>query len=268
MTETDWLELNQANWNDRTPIHLASDFYDIESFKAGATSLQPEEVADLGDVSGRKLVHLQCHIGLDTLSWGRLGAKVTGLDFSGPAVVAARDLAREIGVPARFEVGNVYDAVQVLRESYDIVYTGIGALCWIPDLKRWAEVVAQLTNPGGEFYLLEFHPVEWMLAEDSLRLAYSCFTPPEGLPLEDAYTYTDGATPLANPRTVQWCHPLSEVIMALMNVGFTLKEVEEWPESVIQAHPFMEQTGAHGRWRMPANGPQLPLMYKIRAVKS
>jgi SAM-dependent methyltransferase len=145
------------------PFICARGSMNLPRFKAGALSLRAHEIADLGDVRDKDLVHLQCHFGKDTLSWARLGARVTGLDFSEPAVKAAVELAREIGVDARFVTADVYDATAALDgRRFDIVYTGVGALCWLPDMERWAKVVCDLLRPGGQLYLFEFHPLRWI----------------------------------------------------------------------------------------------------------
>ena len=162
----DWRALNRANWDDRVPVHLASSFYDLAAFRAGADSLRPFEPAEAGDVTGKRLAHLQCHIGLDTLSWARRGALVSGLDFSAPAVSAASALACELGIEASFVVADVYDAVPAFGgRRFDIVYTGIGALVWLPDIPRWARVAAELLAPGGFLYLVEGHPFAQVLDE-------------------------------------------------------------------------------------------------------
>lgn len=184
----DYLRINQANWDARVPVHLDSDFYDVAGFKAGGSALRPFELAEVGDVAGRSLAHLQCHLGLDTLSWARLGAEVTGLDFSGAAIEQARSIAAECGLPARFVTADVYDAPRALGETYDIVYTGVGALVWLPDLTRWAEAVAALLNPGGFLYLAEFHPFTNVLDDDTGATVYSRLLRPHapglGLPLQ------------------------------------------------------------------------------------
>jgi SAM-dependent methyltransferase len=156
----DWLELNRSNWDARVPVHTASRFYDLPGFVAGRDELRPFELEEVGDVTGRQLLHLQCHLGLDTLSWARHGAAVTGLDFSGPALATARELAERIGArDARFVESDVYRAPEALDgRTFDIVYTGLGALCWLPDIDRWARTAASLVAPGGFLYLAEFHP--------------------------------------------------------------------------------------------------------------
>ena len=160
----DRLADNRDNWDDRVPIHWGG--YDADGFIADESRISDVVAYDsavLGDVTGKRLVHLQCHFGMDTLSWARLGAEVTGVDFSEPAIAAARELSERSKTPGRFVVANVYDAADVLREQFDIVFTGVGAICWIPDIEAWARVVAALLRPGGTFYMREGHPVLWTL---------------------------------------------------------------------------------------------------------
>jgi SAM-dependent methyltransferase len=177
----DWRALNRANWDDRVPVHLASSFYDVAGFRDGASTLRPFELAEVGSVAGRSLVHLQCHIGLDTLSWARRGALVSGLDFSAPAISAASSLAVSLGLPAEFVVADVYDAVAAFGgQRFDIVYTGIGALVWLPDVPRWARVVAGLLAPGGFVYLAEAHPFAQILESGSSGLWAGAFASAAG----------------------------------------------------------------------------------------
>ena len=151
---------NRDMWDESVPIHVASDGYAVKEFLEGQTVLHDRDIQEMGDVQDQTLLHLQCHFGLDTLSWARLGATVTGLDYSEPAIDAARDLAAQAGIDdASFVLSELYDAPRVLAaQTFDIVYTGIGALCWLPDIRRWAEIVAGFLNPGGRFYLIEGHP--------------------------------------------------------------------------------------------------------------
>jgi 2-polyprenyl-3-methyl-5-hydroxy-6-metoxy-1,4-benzoquinol methylase len=165
---TGWRALNRANWDDRVPIHLASRFYDLEGFRKTRDSLRAFEPAEAGAVHGKDLVHLQCHLGLDTLSWAGRGARVSGLDFSAPAIEAARSLAAELGISASFVTSDVYDAVTVFGgQQFDIVYTGIGALYWLPDIPKWARVVPELLRPGGFLHLVEGHPFADLLDEQT-----------------------------------------------------------------------------------------------------
>ncbi|MDQ3793524.1 MAG: class I SAM-dependent methyltransferase, partial [Actinomycetota bacterium] len=149
----DYLEANRANWDERVPIHAEGELYDVASFKEGQERLRPFELVEVGDVSGKDFIHLQCHFGIDTLSWARRGARVVGLDFSAPAVERARELAAELGLDAKFVQSDVYEAVGSLGgRDFDVVYTGLGALNWLPDIRRWAGVVAELVRPGGYLY--------------------------------------------------------------------------------------------------------------------
>ena len=153
------LQVNRRNWNERTPVHAASDFYDVEGFKAGRITLRDLERREVGEVSGKTLLHLQCHFGLDTMSWARLGAKPTGVDFSDAAIDLARSLNDELGLGVRFIHSNIYDLPGVLDEQFDIVFTSYGVLCWLPDLDDWARVASNHLKPGGVFYIAEFHPL-------------------------------------------------------------------------------------------------------------
>lgn len=262
---SDWLELNRRNWEARVPIHLRSEFYDIDAFKSGKSTLRPEEIADLAPVTGKSLLHLQCHFGLDTLSWAREGAQVTGLDFSPAAIDAANALKDELGINAEFVTANVYDASGVLDAHFDIVYTGLGALCWLPDINLWAQMVAALMKPGGQFYMLEFHPIEWVFGND-LTIEYPYFSPKDGERLVDEETYTGKSEKLSQPETRQWNHNIGEVVTALVKAGLAINEVAEYDECVLQRWPFMEKKGS-GRYRFPEGMPNLPLLYKIRASK-
>ena len=264
MTEK-WRELNKASWNERVPSHVRSDMYDVEGFKAGRNSLVHGELEAVGDVVGKQLVHLQCHFGLDTLSWARAGAEVTGLDFSEPAIQAARTIATEIGVAAKFVVADVYDAAKVLSQKYDIVYSGIGAICWLPDIDAWARVVTDLLKPGGEFYFVEFHPLEWIW-DDDFKPGYDYFTPPEGLTLFNEGSYADESAKTQNNDTVEWNHSLGAVVTALIKAGLRITELTEHDETMVKGWDFLEERG-NGLYGMPKDRANLPFMYTLRAMK-
>ena len=265
--DSDWLELNRSNWNERVPHHVHGSFYDIDAFVAGKLTVTKDQIDDLSPVSRKDLVHLQCHFGLDTLSWARLGARVTGLDFSEAAVSEANKLAKKIGVAARFEVGNVYDAPSILGQQFDIVYTGIGALCWLPDISGWANVVHDLLRSDGELYLVEFHPTEWIFSDDGEVLEYDYFTQSDGLKIVQAGSYANPDAKTEHNETRQWNHNLGDVISALVKAGLTIREVRERDETMYQVWPFLEET-EEGMFVMPADRPNRPLMYAVRAVRS
>ena len=263
-----WRDQNRAMWDAKTPLHLVSPTYDVPGFKAGRTTLRRHEIEDLGDMTGQDLIHLQCHIGLDTLSLARLGARVTGVDFSEPAVRAAAELARDIGIDATFVTSDVYDApAAVNHRTFDIVYTGVGALCWIPDMERWARVVHDLLRPGGQLYLFEFHPVKWMIegsAPHGIEILDNYFTPPEGYREAGAVTYADTSIASAATPTVQWNHPFGEVVTALAQTGLRIESLRELDRDVLGLWDGMERT-EDGMWRMPPDTPSVPLMYVLRA---
>src|SRR5579863_6395293 len=156
------LKANLDAWNLMTVYHAASPGYRLAEFKTGENVLKPIELREVGDVRGKSLLHMQCHFGLDTMSWARMGAHVTGVDFSDQAIALARSISAECKIPARFLHSNIYDTPNVLHEQFDIVFTSYGALCWLPDIKRWAEVAASFVKPGGFFYIAEFHPLTQM----------------------------------------------------------------------------------------------------------
>lgn len=270
MTETDtsWLRLNRENWDDRVRIHGASEFYDLAGFRAGVSTLRGFELDEVGDVSGKRLVHLQCHMGQDTLSWARLGANVTGLDFSEAAIRTARELAEGIGVSdrARFVVSDVYEAQKALNnQRFDIVYTGLGALVWLPDLPRWAGVVSSLLDHGGMLYLVEFHPLTELLGEDGKSVERDYFNV-QAETCDFPCTYTDGP-PLAKTVSVQWHHPLGEVVTALAQAGLRIEFLHEQPVTCFQRYPVLELSGT-GEYRFPAGHPRIPLLFSMRAVKA
>ncbi|MDI5971643.1 class I SAM-dependent methyltransferase [Streptomyces sp. SL13] len=266
-TEQGWLDRNRANWDDRVAVHAASDFYDLAGFRAGASTLRPFEPAELGDVAGRSLLHLQCHMGQDTLSWACRGAKVTGLDFSVPAVEVGTRLAAEIGLAdrARFVVADVHDAVRALAgERFDVVYTGLGALGWLPDLTRWARVASSLLAERGVLYLVEFHPFTDMLDEEGRTVERDYFTT-SGQAWDEPYTYTDGP-PLTRTVSIQWDHTLGEVITALGTVGLRVEFLHEHDATAFERFSVLER-GEHGEYRFPAGHPRVPLMYSLRASR-
>jgi SAM-dependent methyltransferase len=269
----DWLETNRDLWDERVPIHVASSLYGVDAFVAGSSSLRAFELAELPDVRCRTLVHPQCHFGEDTLSWARLGAHVTGVDFSAPAVAAARELAGRCGLAAEFAVANVYDCAAALGgRTFDIVYTGLGALNWLPDIGRWAATMAAVCRPGGTLYVTEFHPVVSMLSAD--------------LPADDAYpphlqqnyfghywhegpdvtgTYADPSAQTEHNETWERVWTVGEVVTAIAAAGFHIESLEEHDHTLYPAFPYLEPHD-DGTYRMPAGSPSMPMMYSVLAT--
>jgi 2-polyprenyl-3-methyl-5-hydroxy-6-metoxy-1,4-benzoquinol methylase len=276
---------NRAWWDGVVPVHEASRGYDRAGFLRGEKPLCPVERAELGPrVAGRTLLHLQCHFGIDTLNWARLGATVTGLDFSAPAIDAARRLSAESGVAGRFVCANVYDASAALGgETFDVVYTGIGALNWLPDVRGWAKVAAACVRPGGLLYLYECHPMLGTLdnvrTDGELVVRDPYFERSEPLISESDETYVDGPK-LPVRRNCEWNHGLGEVATAFIDAGLAIEFVHEHREVPWRALPWMEPvgpgtTGADGRyqsnrmWRLPeTQRDRVPLMVSILARRS
>ncbi len=263
------MENNRRHWNDLVPIHVKSASYDVDGFKKGRCSLEPIELKVLGDVRGKSLLHLQCHFGLDTLSWARLGAQVTGLDFSQPAIDVARSLSEELNIPARFVCCNLYDAPQHLTEQFDIVFTSYGVLCWLPDIWAWGRTAARFVKPGGTFYIAEFHPTLYIFDEKrpsgDFKVRYPYFQGQTPLEFEDTGTYADRAAPIKT-HTFEWIHSLSDTITALIKGGLTVHDVQEFPYCAFDFFPDMVKSPHDGYWRMPNGDGMLPMMFSIQAT--
>ncbi len=256
---------NRQNWNERTPVHAASDFYDVAGFKAGRITLTDIERGEVGDVSGKTLLHLQCHFGLDTMSWARLGATATGVDFSEAAIDLARSLNDELRLNARFIRSDVYGLPDVLDEEFDVVFTSYGVLVWLPDLDRWARTIRRMLRPRGTFYLVEFHPfLDAFEVSDSgdLKATYGYFHEEVSTPgNQPSYA---GRELLSSPHH-EWQHPLGDVVTALIDAGLTIEFLHEFPYSG-QPYPGMKRC-EDGRWRLPNHGESFPHLYSIRATK-
>ncbi|MEU1677133.1 class I SAM-dependent methyltransferase [Streptomyces roseifaciens] len=260
---------NRRQWEAWTPLKAASAFYGLDDFRRGGMRIRRLEVEEVGDVSGLSLLHLQSHVGLDTLSWARLGARVTGVDFSAEGTATARSLARDVAPSARFLCANVYDLPRHLDETFDLVYTSHGVLGWLPDLRRWAAVVARFTAPGGRFYLFESHPTAWLFDNrtDSRELAvrYPYFG--SGEPLRWRYR-----SPLAVPEAeadgweFSWGHALGDIVNALLEAGLVIEFLHEWPFVAWPMFPFLEERD-DGWWHLPAGVPAVPLSFSLLARK-
>jgi SAM-dependent methyltransferase len=267
-------EANRALWNAWTRVNLQSDFYDVEGFAAGrGRDLDPIARAGPGDVRGKSLLHLQCHFGMDTIRWARHGAVVTGVDFAEEAVAAARVLAARVGSAATFVHCDLYDLPANLEGRFDIVFTSHGVLGWLPDLDRWAAVIAHFLAPDGIFYIVEVHPILQIFddhrAEPDLRLLYPYFHGPEPVREEIAGCYSAPDAPFTSVQHV-WLHTLSDVIGALLRAGLRIEAFQEYPFLGWPFFPWMER-GADGWWRLPddprlpAGRGSLPLMFSLRA---
>lgn len=265
-------EVNRALWDERAPAHAASPEYGLARYAA-----DPEHLSDpvrfdrprLGDLSGLRGVHLQCHLGTDTLSLARLGARMSGLDFSAPAIAAARDLAAGVGAEIDFHVADVYDAVEVLGAgAYDLVFTGIGALIWLADIDRWAGVVAGLLRPGGRLFLREGHPVLSSLADprpDGLVVVeHPYFTPAEPTVWGAEYTYVTTDATFTHTVSHEWNHGLGEIVTALLDAGLVITGLLEHDTVPWNARPG-EMVDTDGEWRMREHPERFPCTYTLQA---
>jgi SAM-dependent methyltransferase len=263
-----YLEANRRHWDELVPFHKSSAYYDTDAFLAGKCSLRDLETRELGDVRGKTMLHLQCHFGMDTLSWARRGAIVTGVDFSPAAVSAAQKLAEDAGIEARFIECDVYSLPERLGYQFDIVFTSYGVLFWLPDISRWASVVSHFLRPGGTFYMAEFHPAAGMFDStvDELRVIESYFRGEEPLRFDEDGSYADPEARLKNRTTYSWPHPVGEVLTALIDAGLQIEFVREFPYSIEQRFPFMTR-GDDGYWHLPPEMPSIPMLYSLRAVK-
>lgn len=270
---------NLANWNERAGIHATdgTGTYLIDQVLVGQSCLHAVERGELGDVSGLRVAHLQCHIGLDTLSLAHLGARPTGLDFSSVALDAARDFAARAGRPdVTFVESDVYEARSALEGDFDLVYVTWGAINWLPDIARWASVVSSLLKPGGRLFLTESHPGALCLEERGGRIeaAYDWRTPADRpLVFADATTYTGDARTIENTDTYEWIHPLSDILSSVAASGLSIVRLSEHEALPYRLFPSMaplpaDADGGPALYRLPDGWPRLPLSFTLQAVKS
>jgi len=271
----DYAEINRANWDERAPAHAASPDYAADRFASDPAHLSEVVRFDLpllGDVGGLRGVHLQCHIGTDTISLARLGASMTGLDFSNASLTQARRIAGLAGADVRFVQAEVYDALTVLEPaSFDLVYTGIGALGWLPDIARWAAVVAGLLRPGGRLFIREGHPMLWAL-EDSrpdglLVVEYPYFEREEPMVFDEGGTYVETDAVFTHNRTHEWNHGLGEIMTALMTAGVDVTGFAEHDSVPWEALPGQMERIGGGEWRLADRPWRLPHTYTLQAVR-
>ncbi|MGH3675739.1 MAG: class I SAM-dependent methyltransferase [Mycobacterium sp.] len=255
------VEANRRMWDERVPIHVGSRFYDLDGWKAGRPNhlVAPFEAEEIGPVDGIRLCHLQCHIGVDTLSFARRGATVVGVDFSAPAVDAARALAKEIGVAdhATFVHSTVEDARRYVDGVFDVVYTSWGALIWLPDLAPWARTIASLLRPGAFVYVADQHPMTMKYSGSYFRT--------QPFRDDESGTYADVTAPTVHNEAYEWMHPMAEIVTSLADAGLRIDFLHEHPFLVWQDRDEMVQ-GDDGMWRLP--GDPHPQSFSLRATRT
>lgn len=263
------LSTNQKLWENWTPINVNSKFYGVKTFKEGRSTLPKIDVDALGNVTNKTLLHLQCHFGMDTLSWARLGAHVTGLDFSAAAIAQARQLANELQLDANFVHCNLYEALEHIGEQFDVVVTTAGVLCWLPDIVGWAKIAASFVRPGGHFYLRDVHP-SFEIYDDNpktpgLHVIYDYFGNNEPIHFTEEGNYADPKAPIAS-EAYNWIHSLSSVANSLISHGLVIDKITEFPFLEWKQLNFM-QPRDETFWELPQGMPKVPLMYNLCAHK-
>ena len=271
---SDYRDVNLAHWNGRAAAHAASPGYPVAALVADPSALSEVVAFDrelLGPIAGQRGLHLQCHIGTDTVSLSRLGATMTGLDFSDKSLVEARDIAARAGADVRFVQADVYDALAAAGDGYDFVYTGVGALCWLPDIARWARVVASLLRPGGRLFVREGHPMLWSLDDeraDALVVRYPYFERAEPLVFTTDGSYVETAEQLVGSTSHEWNHGLGEVITGLLAAGMTLTGLVEHKSVPWLALPGQMHHLPNGEWELDDDIDRLPLTYTLQAIRT
>ena len=264
------LEANRRRWDLLTFEHEKSDFYNLEGFKAGKDRLRSIELSELGDVAGKSMLHLQCHFGLDTLSWARRGVNVTGVDFSQNAISLARSISVELGIPAQFYCSNIYDLTSVLTGEFDIVFSSYGVLHWLPDLKSWGEIISYFIKPGGIFYIVEDHPFFRVFRHkpgNEYKAERSYFFSEEPQRIKESGSYASECKGAESDYYV-WDHSIGEVINSLIQAGLNIEFLHEFPYAARAKFPFME-LGDDGWWRLPPNQHgTIPFLFSLMARKA
>ena len=270
-------EANRARWDETVAVHAASEFYGVDRFLAGESTLLPLDLEEVGDVSGKSLLHLQCHFGLDTLSWARLGAEVVGVDFAPSAVETGREIAARAGLNAEFVESELYASPEVLADrlgTFDFVYVNLGALCWLPDVAGWANVCSSFLRDGGTFYVRDVHPMTWCLddevADGELVLRHSYFEQQEPVHWAGDDDYADRSAKFTHRDAYEWNHGIGEIVTAVVNSGCNIDFLHEQDWTVYRALPWMVEE-ERGIFRLPLRDgetdPRLPLMLSLRATK-
>lgn len=259
-----YLEINRSLWNAKVDSHLKSDFYFVEEFIKGRTSLNSIELDLLRNVKDKDILHLQCHFGQDSISLSRLGAKVTGIDLSDKAIEAAKNLARQCNTDTEFIVSDVYDLPNVLDKKFDVVYTTYGTIGWLPDLDKWGRVISHFLKPQGKLIFVEFHPVVWMFDEDFTFVKYSYFND-EVISEINAGTYADESAEISQ-QEVSWNHPTSEVLTSLLRQDLELRSFQEYNWS---PYPCFRNTEEFekGKYRIAHFTNKIPLVFSLVAQK-
>ena len=263
-SENNYIDINRQSWNNRTDTHLKSDFYDLDNFLKGKSSLHDIELDLLGDIKGRNILHLQCHFGQDSVSLSRLGANVTGVDLSDKAIESAKQIAKETDSNAKFICCDIYDLPNHLEEKFDIVFTSYGTIGWLPDLDKWAKIISQFLKPNGQFVFVEFHPVVWMFDDNFDKIGYRYFN--SGAILEtESGTYADKKADITQ-MYVMWNHSLSEVVNNLIKNDLEINSLDEFGYSPYNCFSKTIEIEPK-RYRIEHLENKIPMVYAITATR-
>jgi ubiquinone/menaquinone biosynthesis C-methylase UbiE len=263
-SEQNYIEINRQSWNNRTDAHLKSEFYDLNGFLNGKTSLNEIELNLLGDIKGKTILHLQCHFGQDTISLSRFGADVTGVDLSDKAIESAKQIAMDTNSNVKFVCCDIYDLPNHLDENFDIVFTSYGTIGWLPDLDKWAKIISKFLKANGQFVFVEFHPVVWMFDDNFEKISYRYFN--SGAIIEtEIGTYADKKANITQSY-VMWNHGLSEVINNLINNGLEIKSLDEFDYSPYNCFNKTVEFEP-GKYRIEHLDNKIPMVYSITATR-
>jgi ubiquinone/menaquinone biosynthesis C-methylase UbiE len=259
-----YIEANRQLWKGWTEINRDSKMYDLEGFKAGKNKLKSIELDELEEVDGKTMLHLQCHFGLDSLSWARMGAKVTGVDFSEEAINLARSISDELNIDARFIHSELFDLPNHLDEKFDIVFTSYGVLTWLDDLKKWAELIARYLKLGGTFYIVELHPFLSSVSDDGTKMEYPYFNIGKPLKFKAEGSYSDPNADFTHD-SYEWSHSLGEIVTSLIDAGLKLEYLHEFPYSPTNCNTFFRELEP-GKFVIKDFPDKMPLTFSIKAT--
>lgn len=260
----DYSKINKKWWDEATPIHARSKLYDLAGFKKGKSSLQEIEIKELGIVRGKTMLHLLCHFGMDTLSFARKGAKVTGVDLSDKAIEFAKQLSKDVNLPAEFICSDVYKLPKVLKKKYDIIFASYGVLCWLPDIKKFAEIISRFLNKGGIFYIVELHPFTNILSCD-FKISYEYFDKSPSMD-DSSGTYADWNANIKSP-TYLWSYTVGDVINSLIGEGLKIKYLHEFPFTMYDQFPGLMRKKRNNQYVLRDKEIQIPLLFSLKATK-
>ena len=260
----DYININKQTWNNKTDVHISSEFYDMQGFIEGKPTLNAIEMELLGDVSNKKILHLQCHFGQDTMTFSRMNAIATGIDLSDKAIDRAREFATQLNLDTTFVCCDIYDTPKFVDEKFDVVFTSYGTIGWLPDLDKWANVVSHFLKPDGKFVMADFHPVVWMYDNDFKEVFYNYFNT-NPIIEDESGTYADRYSEIS-AQTITWNHPISEILNALIKSGLEINCFNEYDYSPYNCFNETEEFKPN-KFRIKHFGNKIPMVYSIKASR-